>query len=99
MCFGYANQSASLAEVGQDIPPRPFRRLTVGVPGTPLGTALGGPLVAALGARDTLLTSALVTIVLGGAATLSVASGRIRHKGSVARMWLRRVVRVRRLMV
>ncbi|HXZ99074.1 MAG TPA: MFS transporter [Candidatus Binatia bacterium] len=35
---------------------------------SPLGTALGGPLVAALGARGTLLASALVTIVLGGAA-------------------------------
>ena len=36
----------------------------------PLGTALGGPLVAALGARGTLLVSALITIVLGGAAVL-----------------------------
>ena len=31
----------------------------------PLGTALGGPLVAALGARGTLLASALATIALG----------------------------------
>ncbi len=35
---------------------------------TPLGTALGGPLIAALGAQGTLLTSALGTIALGGAA-------------------------------
>lgn len=35
---------------------------------TPLGTALGGPLVAALGAQGTLLVSALLTIALGGAA-------------------------------
>jgi hypothetical protein len=32
---------------------------------SPLGTALGGPLVAALGARGTLLASALTTIALG----------------------------------
>jgi Glyoxalase/Bleomycin resistance protein/Dioxygenase superfamily len=35
MCFGYANRSASLAEVRRDIPPRPVRRLTVRVPGDP----------------------------------------------------------------
>jgi len=32
---------------------------------SPLGTALGGPIIAALGARGTLLTSALATIGLG----------------------------------
>ena len=32
---------------------------------SPLGTALSGPLVAALGARGTLLASALATITLG----------------------------------
>jgi MFS family permease len=32
---------------------------------SPLGTALGGPIVAGLGARGTLLTSAVATIVLG----------------------------------
>ena len=32
---------------------------------SPLGTALGGPMVAALGARGTLLVSALATITLG----------------------------------
>jgi predicted MFS family arabinose efflux permease len=32
---------------------------------SPLGTALGGPIVAALGARGTLLASALATIALG----------------------------------
>ncbi|MGH3189870.1 MAG: MFS transporter, partial [Streptosporangiaceae bacterium] len=32
---------------------------------SPLGTALGGPIVAGLGARGTLLTSAIATIVLG----------------------------------
>ena len=32
---------------------------------TPLGTALGGPMIAALGARGALLVSALTTIVLG----------------------------------
>src|SRR6202034_3272284 len=32
---------------------------------SPLGTALGGPIVAGLGARGTLLASAVATIVLG----------------------------------
>ena len=32
---------------------------------SPLGTALGGPIVAGLGARGTLLTSAIATVVLG----------------------------------
>jgi hypothetical protein len=36
---------------------------------TPLGTALGGPMIAALGARGTLLVSALTTIMLGLIAT------------------------------
>ncbi len=31
----------------------------------PIGTAFGGPIVAALGARGTLLASALATILLG----------------------------------
>jgi DHA3 family macrolide efflux protein-like MFS transporter len=52
---------------------------------TPLGTALGGPLVATLGARDTLLVSALVTIALGGAAVLFGRSRRVRHHGSMVR--------------
>ena len=38
----------------------------------PLGTALGGPIVAALGARGTLLASAIATIVLGLAAAAAV---------------------------
>jgi DHA3 family macrolide efflux protein-like MFS transporter len=43
---------------------------------TPLGTALGGPLVDALGARDTLLASALATI---GLAVLAAAAGGLRR--------------------
>jgi len=44
----------------------------------PLGTALGGPLVAALGARGTLLASALATVALGlvTAAILAARRGR-----------------------
>ena len=44
----------------------------------PLGTALGGPIVAALGARATLLASALATVVLGliTAAILAARRGR-----------------------
>jgi MFS family permease len=41
---------------------------------SPLGSALGGPLVASLGARATLLASALITIALGAAAFLFVRS-------------------------
>ncbi len=43
----------------------------------PLGTALGGPLVAALGARGTLLASALGTVVLG-LITASILAARHR---------------------
>ncbi len=45
---------------------------------TPLGTALGGPIVAALGARGTLLTSALATIALGLATAAVLARARAR---------------------
>ena len=50
----------------------------------PLGTALGGPLVAALGARGTLLASALGTIVLGliTAAVLAAARRRAQAAGT-----------------
>ena len=48
----------------------------------PIGTALGGPLVTALGARGTLLASALATIALGlitaAALTLGRRAGRAR---------------------
>jgi len=51
---------------------------------SPLGTALGGPLVAALGARGTLLASALGTIVLGliTAAVLAAARRRAPAAGT-----------------
>jgi DHA3 family macrolide efflux protein-like MFS transporter len=42
----------------------------------PLGTALGGPIVAALGARGTLLASALATIALGLATAAALARAR-----------------------
>ena len=50
----------------------------------PLGTAVGGPLVAALGARGTLLASALGTIVLGliTAAVLAAARRRAPAAGT-----------------
>jgi hypothetical protein len=50
-----------------------------GNPAAPLGTALGGPVVAALGARGTLLTSAVATIVLGLVATAVLVLRRARH--------------------
>jgi len=46
----------------------------------PLGTALGGPLVAALGARGTLLASALGTVALGLITAVILAARRPRTK-------------------
>jgi hypothetical protein len=43
---------------------------------SPLGTALGGPIVAALGARGTLLASALATIALGLMTVAALARAR-----------------------
>ena len=45
----------------------------------PLGTAFGGPIVAALGARGTLLASAVATIVLGLVATAVLLLRRARQ--------------------
>jgi hypothetical protein len=45
---------------------------------SPLGTALGGPIVAALGARGTLLASALATIALGLLTAAVLARARTR---------------------
>ena len=47
----------------------------------PIGIALGGPLVAALGARGTLLASALTTIALGLITTVVLARAHRRHEG------------------
>ncbi len=51
---------------------------------SPLGTALGGPIVAALGARGTLLASALATIALGLATAAVLARARIRTRAERA---------------
>jgi predicted MFS family arabinose efflux permease len=40
-------------------------RTALTTPSTALGTLLGGPVVAAIGGRPTLLASALLTIALG----------------------------------
>jgi MFS transporter, DHA3 family, macrolide efflux protein len=45
---------------------------------SPLGTALGGPIVAVLGARGTLLASAVATITLGLVTTAVLARARAR---------------------
>ncbi len=45
---------------------------------SPVGTALGGPLVAALGARGTLLASALATIAVGLVTAAVMARTRAR---------------------
>ena len=58
---------------------------------SPLGTALGGPIVAALGARGTLLVSALATIVLGLATAAVLARARTRAKGPLPADWPRSV--------
>ena len=46
---------------------------------SPLGTALGGPVVAAFGARGTLLTSALATIAVGLLTTVMLVIARRAH--------------------
>jgi MFS transporter, DHA3 family, macrolide efflux protein len=46
----------------------------------PVGTALGGPIVAALGARGTLLTSGLATVALGLATAAVLARARARAR-------------------
>lgn len=52
----------------------------------PLGTALGGPLTAAFGARRTLGGSGLVTVALGGVAALLLAVRRPRPAPATSRM-------------
>jgi hypothetical protein len=49
---------------------------------SPLGTALGGPIVAALGARGTLLASGTATIVLGLITTAVLLIHRARHSST-----------------
>lgn len=51
----------------------------------PIGTALGGPLVTALGARGTLLASALATIGLGLATVAALVPGRRAGRARGAR--------------
>ena len=51
---------------------------------SPLGTALGGPIVAALGARGTLLASSTATIVLGLITTAVLLIHRARHPSNPA---------------
>jgi hypothetical protein len=54
-------------------------RSSVLILAAPVGTALGGPIVAALGARGTLLTSGLATIALGLATAAVLARARARR--------------------
>lgn len=56
-------------------------RTALTIPSTALGTLVGGPVVAALGARPTLLASGLLTIALG----LLVAAARRRRAGTPVR--------------
>ncbi len=51
----------------------------------PIGTALGGPIVAALGARGTLLASALATIALGLVTAAVLARARTTKAARAAR--------------
>jgi hypothetical protein len=53
-------------------------RASVMIAAAPIGTALGGPLVAALGAQGTLLASALTTIVLAMLALAAAPRARAR---------------------
>jgi predicted MFS family arabinose efflux permease len=55
-------------------------RTALTTPATALGTLLGGPVVAAVGGRQTLLISALLTIALGAAVAAALRlTGRGRH--------------------
>ncbi|MFI5894735.1 MFS transporter [Actinoplanes sp. NPDC051513] len=51
-------------------------RAALTIPATSLGTLLGGPLVTAIGARPTLLASALLTIALGVAVAVALFARR-----------------------
>jgi MFS family permease len=53
-------------------------RTALTIPCTALGTLLGGPLVTAIGARHTLLLSALLTIALGASVGAVLALNRAR---------------------
>lgn len=55
-------------------------RSALTTPSTALGMLLGGPVVSAIGARQTLLTSALLTILLGVAVAAALAVGRLRRR-------------------
>ena len=78
----YAPYNSIAMAVFQDsVPPGLLARLLAARAGlmifaAPLGTALGGPLVAALGARGTLLASALATVALA----VLAAAGRARQR-------------------
>lgn len=52
------------------------------MPAAPLGTALGGPLVAVLGPKLTLMASGLTTIAAAGVATAVLVSRRRRHNAT-----------------
>ncbi len=52
------------------------------VPAAPIGTALGGPLVAALGPQRTLLASGLTTIGAAGVAAVLLLTCRRRHNAA-----------------
>lgn len=72
-----------MALVQQICPPAVLSRVlatraAVTIPSTALGTLVGGPLVAAVGARRTLLISALLTIALGALTALAVVGSRLR---------------------
>ena len=51
------------------------------VPAAPIGTAVGGPLVAAIGARATLTGSGLVTVAVAGVAAVVLLGRGVRRRG------------------
>ena len=55
---------------------RRTRLLLTGLVSTPLGTAIGGPLVGSLGAAGTLAVSGLATLLLAAAASVMWAGER-----------------------
>ena len=87
--------SLSMATFQDAVPPAALSpllavRSSLLIIAAPLGTALGGPLVAALGASGTLLASGLATVALAviliAAAGVSRAVGRRGRPGSAARL-------------
>ena len=84
--LGLPTPRVMLADIATGFPPAALAQVIAArssllILAAPLGTALGGPIVAALGARGTLLASALATIALGLFTTAVLLVRRAAHGG------------------